>query len=76
MSGPSNLSGTSNNLFGFVERAHKAKTEAAKSRLLNAAKAHAAQAKLVGWPALAQSWEQDVEVIEALLAGEQAGRAA
>jgi hypothetical protein len=64
---PGNLAGTSHNPLDYIGRAHKARNPAAIRKLLSFAKRQHVQACMVGWPALEQSFAQDIEVLEAIL---------
>lgn len=54
-------------LYDFIGKAHKAKSPKALKYLLVKAEGHLTQARLINWPALEQSWQQDVEVIRSIL---------
>lgn len=53
--------------FDLADRAHKAKTTQQLRRLLIAAQRQVCQCRIVGWPALEASWQQECEVIETLM---------
>jgi hypothetical protein len=53
--------------YDMGDRARKATTRPQLQRLLTAAKRQLNQCKLIGWPALEASWQQECEVIQVLL---------
>lgn len=54
------------NPFEYLARARKSKSRTELRRLLRAAEEKLCQAKAVGWPALIDSWQRDVDAIEAI----------
>jgi hypothetical protein len=54
------------NPFEYLVRARKSKSRTELRRLLRAAKEKLCQARTVGWPALIDSWQRDVDAIEAI----------
>lgn len=66
----------SSSLYDFIAKAHAAKSPQAVRRLKSKAEFHLSQAKLIGLRSLEQSWEQEVEVIDAILQAKEQRKAA